>query len=143
MTTTQATFDTPRILPEHLQAFYAAQAGPNTPGYTVRLLGTCTSLNGSAGTLNCGGFGEVSVILKTDARLQVGRLFEVVGKVIQLDNGQVCFALFLERLEALFELFANFFPNRDLDSGYWAPRIGVTRMIAVYVISSLSYDFWY
>lgn len=120
MTTTQATFDTPRILPEHLQAFYAAQAGPNTPGYTVRLLGTCTSLNGSTGTLSCGGFGEISVVLKTDARLQVGRLFEVVGKVIQLDNGQVCFALVLGQLESITELCANAF----FLTGTWTQSIG-------------------
>jgi hypothetical protein len=83
---------TPRILPSHLQAFHPSSAGSHTT-YTVRLLGTVTALHGSTGTLTCGNNGDVTLILKSDARLQVGKLVEVVGKVADLEGGQVCLIL--------------------------------------------------
>lgn len=83
------TYQTPRILPAHLQAFHPSQAGQHT-SYTVRLLGTVTALSGNAGTLQCGHTGEVTLILTSNGRLQVGKLFEVIGKVAELENGQVC-----------------------------------------------------
>ncbi|KAJ5312711.1 hypothetical protein PENANT_c007G05636 [Penicillium antarcticum] len=78
---------TPRILPSHLHAFHPSNAGSHTT-YTVRLLGTVTALHGSTGTLTCGNNGDVTLILKSDARLQVGKLVEVVGKVADLEGGQ-------------------------------------------------------
>ncbi|KAJ5757639.1 uncharacterized protein N7511_006333 [Penicillium nucicola] len=77
---------TPRILPSHLHAFHPSSAGSHTT-YTVRLLGTVTALHGSTGTLTCGNNGDVTLILKSDARLQVGKLVEVVGKVADLEGG--------------------------------------------------------
>ncbi|KAJ5782396.1 hypothetical protein N7457_004170 [Penicillium paradoxum] len=77
---------TPRILPTHLQAFHPNNTGSHT--YTVRLLGTVTALHGSTGTLTCGTSGDATLILKSDARLQVGKLVEVVGKVADLEGGQ-------------------------------------------------------
>ncbi|CAI7585426.1 unnamed protein product [Penicillium glandicola] len=75
---------TPRILPSHLHAFHPSGASSNT----VRILGTVTALHGSTGTLTCGNNGDVTLILKSDARLQVGKLVEVVGKVADLEGGQ-------------------------------------------------------
>jgi len=89
-----ATYQTPRILPEHLQAFHPSQAGAHT-SYTVRLLGTVTALFGGGGTLSCGHCGDVTLILKSEGRLQVGKFFEVIGKVAELENGQVCLAVVL------------------------------------------------
>lgn len=83
-----ASLQTPRILPQHLQAFHPSQAGEHT-SYTVRLLGTVTALYGGGGTLSCGNSGDVTLILKTEGRLQIGKLFEVIGKVSELENGQV------------------------------------------------------
>lgn len=80
---------TPRILPSHLHAFHPSSASSNT----VRILGTVTALHGSTGTLTCGNNGDVTLILKSDARLQVGKLVEVVGKVADLEDGQVCSTL--------------------------------------------------
>jgi hypothetical protein len=77
---------TPRILPSHLHAFHPSGGSSNT----VRILGTVTALHGSTGTLTCGSNGNVTLILKSDARLQVGKLVEVVGKVADLEGGQVC-----------------------------------------------------
>lgn len=85
---------TPRILPSHLAAFHPTSAGSHTT-YTVRLLGTVTALHGSTGTLTCGTNGDVTLILKSDARLQVGKLVEVVGKVADLEGGEVCLRLTL------------------------------------------------
>lgn len=83
-----STIQTPRILPQHLPAFHPSQAGPHT-SYTVRILGTVTALNGANGTLTCGNNGDVPLMLKSEGRLQVGKLFEVIGKVSELENGQV------------------------------------------------------
>lgn len=83
-----SSIQTPRILPQHLPAFHPSQAGSHT-SYTVRLLGTVTALNGASGTLSCGNTGEVTLILKSEGRLQIGKLFEVIGKVSELENGQV------------------------------------------------------
>lgn len=80
---------TPRILPSHLHAFHPSSTSSNT----VRVLGTVTALHGDSGTLTCGNNGDVTLILKSDARLQVGKLVEVVGKVADLEGGQVCFGL--------------------------------------------------
>lgn len=80
---------TPRILPSHLHAFHPSGASSNT----VRILGTVTALHGNTGTLTCGTNGDVTLILKSDARLQVGKLVEIVGKVADLEGGQVCSTL--------------------------------------------------
>ena len=80
---------TPRILPSHLHAFHPSSASSNT----VRILGTVTALHGNTGTLTCGNNGDVTMILKSDARLQVGKLVEIVGKVADLEGGQVCSTL--------------------------------------------------
>ena len=77
---------TPRILPSHLHAFHPSSTSSNT----VRILGTVTALHGNTGTLTCGTNGDVTLILKSDARLQVGKLVEIVGKVADLEGGQVC-----------------------------------------------------
>ncbi|KAJ6071494.1 hypothetical protein N7499_009508 [Penicillium canescens] len=65
---------TPRILPP--------TSTPSTPPALARTPHTPT------GTLTCGNNGDVTLILKSDARLQVGKLVEVVGKVADLEGGQ-------------------------------------------------------
>ncbi|CAI7620010.1 unnamed protein product [Penicillium bialowiezense] len=83
---------TPRILPQHLEAFNCAPPGSNT-AYTVRLLGTVTALDGANGTLTCGNNGDIALMLKAESHLQIGKLFEVIGKVSPLENGQPGYGL--------------------------------------------------
>ncbi|RDK36873.1 replication factor A protein 3 [Aspergillus phoenicis ATCC 13157] len=77
---------TPRILPSHLHAFHPSSAGPRT-SHTVRILGTVTALRGDTATMTCGNHGDVTLILKPDSHLQMGKLVEIIGKVADLDNG--------------------------------------------------------
>ncbi|KAF4270562.1 hypothetical protein LV164_005544 [Aspergillus fumigatus] len=76
---------TPRILPAHLHAFHPS-SGSST--HTVRILGTVTALHGDTATITCGNNGDVTLILKSDSHLQMGKLVEVVGKVTELEGGQ-------------------------------------------------------
>ncbi|KAJ5101861.1 hypothetical protein NUU61_004083 [Penicillium alfredii] len=78
---------TPRVLPAHLHAFHPSSAGARST-HTVRLLGTVTGLRGDTATITCGGNGDVTLILKPDSHLQMGKLVEVVGKVTDLEGGQ-------------------------------------------------------
>lgn len=71
---------TPRILPSHLHAFSSK---------TVRVLGTVSALRGDTATITCGTNGDITLVLKADSHLQMGKLVEVVGKVTELD-GSVC-----------------------------------------------------
>ena len=79
---------TPRILPAHLNAFHPSSAGPRST-HTVRILGTVTGLRGDQATITCGNNGDVTLLLKPDSHLQMGQLVEVVGKVTDLEGGQV------------------------------------------------------
>jgi len=81
---------TPRVLPAHLHAFHPSSAGPRQT-QTVRLLGTVTALRGDTATITCGNHGDVTLVLKPDSHLQMGKLVEVVGKVVDLPGGQVSF----------------------------------------------------
>ena len=76
---------TPRILPSHLHAF---------PMKTVRILGTVSALRGETATITCGSDGDVTLVLKADSHLQMGKLVEVVGKVAEVDGGAVRFFFF-------------------------------------------------
>lgn len=40
--------------------------------------------------MTCGNHGDVTLILKPDSHLQMGKLVEIIGKVADLDNGSVC-----------------------------------------------------
>ncbi|KAJ5152269.1 hypothetical protein N7492_010564 [Penicillium capsulatum] len=77
---------TPRILPAHLNAFHPSSGGPRS--HTVRILGTVSALRGDTATITCGNNGDVTLILKPDSHLKMGKLIEVVGKVADLDGGQ-------------------------------------------------------
>ena|SRR5215471_1575144 len=79
---------TPRVLPEHLHAFLAPTGATTRTTHAVRLLGTITSLRGDKATITCGNHGDVTLVLNPDSHLQMGRLVEVVGKVVQVE-GQV------------------------------------------------------
>ncbi|BDD55941.1 hypothetical protein MPDQ_003314 [Monascus purpureus] len=68
---------TPRILPSHLHAFSSK---------TVRVLGTVSALRGDTATITCGANGDITLVLKADSHLQMGKLVEVVGKVTELDG---------------------------------------------------------
>lgn len=72
---------TPRVLPSHLHAFSGNK--------TVRILGTVSALHGETATITCGSHGDVTLLLKPDSHLQMGKLVEIVGKVTNLDGGQV------------------------------------------------------
>ncbi|ETN41758.1 uncharacterized protein HMPREF1541_03695 [Cyphellophora europaea CBS 101466] len=74
---------TPRILPSHLHAF-GPSAHPSTS--TVRLLGIITTVAGDQATLTCGS-DAATIILNRDSHLQVNAMYEIVGKVINLDGG--------------------------------------------------------
>ncbi|PYH93686.1 replication factor A protein 3 [Aspergillus ellipticus CBS 707.79] len=76
---------TPRILPAHLVAFHPSTARSS---HTVRILGTVTALRGDTATITCGNNGDVTLILKPDSHLQMGKLVEIIGKVTDLDGGQ-------------------------------------------------------
>lgn len=97
---------TPRVLPSHLHAF-APSAHPTTN--TVRLLGIITTVSGDQATLTCGTEATtiilnrytvplvhlytlfVTILLTTtsdsDSHLQVNAMYEIVGKVINLEGG--------------------------------------------------------
>jgi Replication factor A protein 3 len=79
---------TPRVLPSHLQAFHPSSGGHQRIN-TVRILGTVTALRGDTAVVTCGSHGDVTLLLQPDSHLQMGKLFEIVGKVVQLDGGQV------------------------------------------------------
>ncbi|KAJ5227113.1 uncharacterized protein N7469_007119 [Penicillium citrinum] len=78
---------TPRILPAHLNAFHPSSAGQRST-HTIRILGTVSALRGDTATITCGNNGDVTLILKPDSHLQMGKMIEVVGKVADLDGGQ-------------------------------------------------------
>ncbi|KUL90938.1 hypothetical protein ZTR_00684 [Talaromyces verruculosus] len=78
---------TPRILPSHLQAFHPSSGG-NQRINTVRILGTVSALRGETAVITCGNHGDVTLLLKPDSHLQMGKLVEVVGKVAELNGGQ-------------------------------------------------------
>jgi hypothetical protein len=82
----EMSLQTPRVLPAHLHAFHPS-SGSST--HTVRILGTVTALHGDTATITCGNNGDVTLILKSDSHLQMGKLVEVVGKVTELEGGQV------------------------------------------------------
>lgn len=75
---------TPRILPKHLDQF-----GPNShaPVNAVRLLGTISSIHASTATLTSGDGDTVTLVLNRDSHLAPQSLYEVVGKVINLEGG--------------------------------------------------------
>ncbi|RDW63061.1 putative ssDNA binding protein Ssb3 [Aspergillus mulundensis] len=75
---------TPRVLPSHLHAF--SPSGPRSAP-PVRLLGTVSALRGDTATITCGTHGDVTLILKPDSHLQMGKLVEVVGKVAEMPEG--------------------------------------------------------
>ncbi|KAL6248383.1 hypothetical protein RBB50_004638 [Rhinocladiella similis] len=77
------TMSSPRILPSHLHAFAPGSANGNT----VRVLGQITTVSGEQATLTCGS-DAVTVLLSRDSHVSVGSMFEIVGKVINLDGGQ-------------------------------------------------------
>ncbi|KAF5014394.1 hypothetical protein F66182_14636 [Fusarium sp. NRRL 66182] len=78
---------TPRILPSHLQAFHSSSGG-NQRVNTVRILGIVSALHGETASITCGNHGDVTLLLKSDSHLQMGKLVEVVGKVTELGGGQ-------------------------------------------------------
>ncbi|OJJ81441.1 putative ssDNA binding protein Ssb3 [Aspergillus glaucus CBS 516.65] len=77
---------TPRVLPAHLHAFHPSSGAPST--HTIRLLGTVSALHGDTATITCGGNGDVTLVLRPDSHLQMGKLVEVVGKVMDLEGVQ-------------------------------------------------------
>lgn len=76
-------FSTPRILPEHLHNF--VESNRSTPN-TIRVLGTVASLRGDYATITCGNHGDISVILNRDTHIQVGRMVDIVGKVVDVEG---------------------------------------------------------
>lgn len=103
---------TPRILPSHLNAFHPSSAGQRST-HTIRILGTVSSLRGDMATITCGNNGDVTLILKPDSHLQMGKLIEVVGKVADLEGGQVCLDRYMDHSS-----FANDLLLHELGSQY-------------------------
>ncbi|PGH05146.1 hypothetical protein AJ80_08382 [Polytolypa hystricis UAMH7299] len=75
---------TPRLLPEHLHAFAPA---PHKSARTVRILGTVSSLRGEHASITCGSHGEVTLVLNRDSHIQMGRVVDVIGKVVEVEGG--------------------------------------------------------
>lgn len=83
---------TPRILPEHLREFLNVNAGPSARGPSaVRILGKVTSLRGEAATITCGSHGDVTLVLNRDSHLQMDKMVDVVGKVVEVDGVSLLF----------------------------------------------------
>lgn len=101
--TNKMSLQTPRILPAHLNAFHPSSAGQRST-HTIRILGTVSALRGDTATITCGNNGDVTLILKPDSHLQMGKMIEVVGKVADLDGGQVCLYWWNCGEESFFEL---------------------------------------
>lgn len=80
----QPTLSTPRILPKHLAQF-APNAHPNVTA--IRTLGTISSIHGDTATLTSGDGDTVTLILNRDSHLSPQGLYEIVGKVINLEGG--------------------------------------------------------
>ncbi|EEP80162.1 conserved hypothetical protein [Uncinocarpus reesii 1704] len=76
---------TPRILPGHLHAFLPSPTN-RTPN-AVRIFGVVAKLHGETATLSCPNHGEVTLVLSRDSHLQVGKMFDVVGKVVEIEGG--------------------------------------------------------
>ncbi|KAL9113043.1 MAG: hypothetical protein Q9227_002655 [Pyrenula ochraceoflavens] len=78
---------TPRILPTHLHAFSPSTLPTSsTPTPVIRLLGTITSLRGDQATLSsCGS--SVTCLLSRDSHLRLNGIYEVLGKVVNLEGG--------------------------------------------------------
>ncbi|KAI5302750.1 hypothetical protein KEM56_000394 [Ascosphaera pollenicola] len=74
---------TPRILPDHLHNFTTSNR--STPN-TVRILGTVSSVRGDHATITCGSHGDVTVVLNRDTHIQIGRVVDIVGKVVDIDG---------------------------------------------------------
>lgn len=80
-----ASLVTPRILPEHLRQFF--NPGPSSGGPTaVRVLGKVTSLRGELATITCGTHGDVTLVLNRDSHLQMDKMVDVVGKVVEVEG---------------------------------------------------------
>lgn len=74
---------TPRLLPEHLHAFAPS---PHKPARTIRILGTVSSLRGEQASISCGTHGEVTLVLSRDSHIQMGKVVDVIGKVVEVDG---------------------------------------------------------
>lgn len=79
---------TPRLLPEHLHAFLnpGTTVGASTGARTVRILGAVSALRGEYATITCGNHGDVNLVLNRDSHLQMGRMVDVVGKVVEAEG---------------------------------------------------------
>ncbi|KAI1958412.1 hypothetical protein LOZ58_005144 [Ophidiomyces ophidiicola] len=75
---------TPRILPEHLHAFLPTPTNRNPTA--ARILGSVSELHGETATLSCPGHGNVTLLLSRDSHLQVGKMSDIVGKVVEIEG---------------------------------------------------------
>ncbi|EXJ84544.1 hypothetical protein A1O3_05213 [Capronia epimyces CBS 606.96] len=73
---------TPRILPAHLHAFAPGSSAHNT----VRIMGIISTVSGDQATLTCLN-DAVTILLNRDSHLSVGSMYEVVGKVVNIEGG--------------------------------------------------------
>ncbi|EFR04633.1 hypothetical protein MGYG_07640 [Nannizzia gypsea CBS 118893] len=77
---------TPRILPEYLQQFYSSGPTSGRMPSAVRILGRVSSLRGEYATITCGDHGDITLILNRDSHLQMDRMVDVVGKVVEVEG---------------------------------------------------------
>lgn len=77
---------TPRILPEYLQQFYSSGPTSGRMPSAVRILGKVSSLRGEYATITCGDHGDITLILNRDSHLQMDRMVDVVGKVVEVEG---------------------------------------------------------
>ena len=73
---------TPRILPKNLESF-----GPSSGYGAVRMLGTITAIHGSQATLTTADGDTVTLVMNRDSHLKPQSIFDVVGKVSNLEGG--------------------------------------------------------
>lgn len=49
-------------------------------------MGTVSALRGEFATITCGNHGDVNLVLNRDSHLQMGRVVDVVGKVVEAEG---------------------------------------------------------
>lgn len=103
----------------------------------MRILGTVSALHGETAAITCGSHGDVTLLLKPDSHLQMGKVFEIVGKVTQLDGGQV---FPLSPAPGFSDV--DWRIRRDLESEFWDQRTGGAHQTAVRFIIQLYQRFY-
>ena len=67
-------------------------------------MGAVSALRGEYATITCGNHGDVNLVLNRDSHLQMGRMVDVVGKVVEADGVGLLDLLYLFGLRGLVDV---------------------------------------